>query len=981
MQWQRLEASHWPELSALLDTALELPHDARAAWLEALAPQHPIIKECLRSLLARSAQVETRDFLGSLPRFALNAAELAALQPVAEQPGECIGPYRLTRELGLGGMSTVWLAQRIDGLIPRPVALKLPQGIWRRGTLVERFARERQLLAALAHPNIARLYDAGVAASGQPYLALEYVEGRPIDVYCREASSSTRARVALFLQVARAVAYAHGKLIVHRDLKPANILVTAEGDVRLLDFGIAKLLDAESGEAAARTELSQLAFTPDYASPEQIAGEPITTASDVYSLGVVLYELLSGARPYRLERATRGALERAIALTNPPRPSALAPGPLAKQLYGDLDTIVLKALKKNPDERYATVSALADDLERYTSHRPVLARPDSVAYRCRKFVRRNRLLVAGAATVTFAIVTGTAMSLWQTTVARAEQRRAEEFREFLASTIRDADPHQGAGHVLTAADLLRQARARADSLSARPEMRVEMLALIASSLLNLEDLDAAEDAARQAVDEALASLGPDHEQTMRARMAMVGVHRFRGRTDDMRRELDAVEQALAATAAPSAADRFFVLESRGHLAIDAGEYEQAVAAALEALTLAERSFGESDARTAAAATLLAEAYEYSGVTADVALAAAERAFALSEAVHGANERHPRLILARSVYGRALARAGQVERGVAELETALAHGIETFGATSSTVGFLSDNISRYERQLGRIHSAIEHLDRALAILGANAQRDSFTYLSPLTARGVTYLTAREPAAALRDLDESWNGLLKLFGAEHEETAIAAWNRALALAMLGRAEESRAAFAPALELYRTTYSDPLYLPSRPLAAAAAARRLGGDAAGALALAQEAQRSLADGGGAERSRLGVLVELGFAELELGNVSAALAHFEAAEMIQTKLGGQATPAQTDLSVGLGRTYLALGEPQRALLYLESAAAFWRAFDADNRWAGEAALWLGRSLAGVGRANEAREAFERARAILQRSPIPSDAALLERQR
>ena len=203
--------------------------------------------------------------MGALPRFALNAAEVAALHPAAEQPGECIGPYRLTRELGQGGMSTVWLAQRIDGLIPRPVALKLPQGIWRRGTLVERFARERQLLAALAHPNIARLYDAGVAASGQPYLALEYVEGRPIDVYCREESLSTRARVALFLQVARAVAYAHGKLIVHRDLKPANILVTAEGDVRLLDFGIAKLLDAESGEAAARTELSQLAFTPDYA--------------------------------------------------------------------------------------------------------------------------------------------------------------------------------------------------------------------------------------------------------------------------------------------------------------------------------------------------------------------------------------------------------------------------------------------------------------------------------------------------------------------------------------------------------------------------------------------------------------------------------------------------------------------------------------------------------------------------------------------
>jgi serine/threonine-protein kinase len=971
MQWQRLAKGHWQELSSLLDEALELPPEARAAWLAALDPQ-PMVKECLRSLLARATHVETNDFLGALPRLGA-----AALHPAGENPGEQIGPYRLVRELGLGGMSTVWLAERVDGLIPRPVALKLPQGIWRRGTLTERFARERQLLAALTHPNIARLYDAGAAPGGQPYLALEYVEGRPIDAHCRAANLDTRARVALFLQAARAVAYAHGKLIVHRDLKPANILVTAEGEVRLLDFGIAKLLDPESG-ATSRTELSHLAFTPDYASPEQIAGEPVTAASDVYSLGVVLCELLSGARPYRLERgASRAALERAVLLADPPRPSALAHDSVARDLRGDLDTIVQKALKKNPDERYATVEALADDLERYVSHRPVLARPDSVAYRCRKFVRRNRLLVAGAAALAVAIVAGTAASLRQTAVARAEQRRAEEFREFLASTIRDADPHQGEGRVLSAADLLRQARGRAESFGGQPETRVELLTLIANSLLNLEDLDAAEDAARAAVDEALTSLGQGHEQTMRARMAMVGVHRFRGRTEEMRRELDAVAQALDASAAPTPSDRFFVLESRGHLAIDAGEHEQAVAAAREALELAQQSFGEGDARTAAAATLLAEAYEYSGVTAEFALAAAERAFRLTVSVHGGNVRHPRLILARSVYGRALARAGEVERGVAELTTALAHGIETFGPTSTTVGFLSDNISRYERQLGRLHASIENLDRALAILGANAQRDSFTYLSPLTARGVTHLAARAPAAALRDLDESWSGLVQLFGADHEETAIAAWNRALALAFLGRAEESQAAFAPALQLYRATYGDPLYLPSRPLAAAAAARRLGGDAAGAAELALEAMRALG-AGASDRSRLSVLVELGFAELELGRSRAALEHFEAAHALQAKVGGQPTPAHADLSVGLGRAYLALGEPRRALEHLRWADLFWRDFDAENRWAGEAAAWLGRCLAELGRSSEAADAFGRARPLLARSPLRRDLELLQ---
>src|SRR5919108_3858936 len=266
----------WHELSALLDTALELPPEARAAWLESLEVRDAALKERLRALLARAAPVETHDFMRELPKLVLTHQELAALQP-GEKAGDIVGAYRLVRELGSGGMSSVWLAERVDGLINRPVALKLPQGLWRRGELAERFARERQMLATLTHPHIARLYDTGVTASGQPFLALEYVEGKPINVYCEERGADLRERVRLCLQVARAVAFAHSRLIVHRDLKPANILATAEGYVRLLDFGIAKLLDPE--HEAERTEISQLAFTPDYASPEQIAGGPISTAS------------------------------------------------------------------------------------------------------------------------------------------------------------------------------------------------------------------------------------------------------------------------------------------------------------------------------------------------------------------------------------------------------------------------------------------------------------------------------------------------------------------------------------------------------------------------------------------------------------------------------------------------------------------------------------------------------------------------------
>jgi tetratricopeptide (TPR) repeat protein len=263
-----------------------------------------------------------------------------------------------------------------------------------------------------------------------------------------------------------------------------------------------------------------------------------------------------------------------------------------------------------------------------------------------------------------------------------------------------------------------------------------------------------------------------------------------------------------------------------------------------------------------------------------------------------------------------------------------------------------------------------------ILGANAEHGSFTYLSPLTARGVTNLAARAPAVALRDLDESWSGMTKLLGPQHEESVIAAWNRALALPMLGRAEESRRAFAPALELYRTRYGDPLYLPSRALAAAAAARRLAGDADEALALAQEASRSLGDAP-SDRLRLGVVVELGLAELERGNAAAALEHLQAARLLQAPIGGQLTPAHADLSIGLGRAYLAVGDPERALEHLQQADAFWREFDADNRWAGEAAAWLGRCLAALGRADEASAASERARPSLHPSPFPADTELL----
>jgi serine/threonine-protein kinase len=359
-----------------------------------------------------------------------------------------VGPYRLLRVLGEGGMATVWLAERTDQLQGRRIALKLPHGAWRRSGLAERMAREREILATLEHPNIARLYDAGVDADGQPYLAIEYVEGERIDAFAARHALTLPQRLQLFLQVARAVAHAHANLVVHRDLKPSNILVTAAGEVRLLDFGIAKLLEQGVAEETALTREVGRALTPDYAAPEQIQGKPIGTAADVYALGVVLFELLSGQRPYRLVRESRAALEEAIVRAEPMRPSDAASDPaLRRALRGDLDTIVLKALSKLPAQRYATVDAMADDIRRHLAREPVLARPEARLYRAGRFVARHRLQVGAAAAVVLALLGGAGAAWWQAGQARLQRDaalRAQAAAVAQAEAAREAERLAGA---------------------------------------------------------------------------------------------------------------------------------------------------------------------------------------------------------------------------------------------------------------------------------------------------------------------------------------------------------------------------------------------------------------------------------------------------------------------------------------------------------------------------------------------------------
>ncbi|WP_428312378.1 protein kinase domain-containing protein [Hydrocarboniphaga sp.] len=382
--------------------------------------------------------------------IAVDRAAIAAPERIAGlQPGDQLGVYRLERAIGNGGMGEVWLARRADGLFDAPVALKLMHMHLARSSARERFVREGRFLGELTHANVARLLDAGVLPQGQLYLALEYVDGQRIDRWCDERRLDLRARLRLFLQVCDAVAHAHAHLVVHRDLKPPNILVNADGAVKLLDFGIAKLVEDE-GLQAEETELTRLdgrALTPEFAAPEQILGTAITVATDVYALGIILYALLSGRRPYG-EALSQRQTERAVLETEPLRPSraltvsglkpdaeALAvlrrvrPQQLRSALRGDLDIIIGRAIKKAPVERYASVLDLRADLQRYLDHQPIAARPDRLRYRAGKFVRRNRVAVAAALLVSLAGVAGLVGTLWQARAAikaeRAERAQKE----------------------------------------------------------------------------------------------------------------------------------------------------------------------------------------------------------------------------------------------------------------------------------------------------------------------------------------------------------------------------------------------------------------------------------------------------------------------------------------------------------------------------------------------------------------------------
>jgi eukaryotic-like serine/threonine-protein kinase len=706
----------WQTASPYLDTALDLAPEARAAWLAGIRTESPERAALIEYWIATCDALGDDDFLEGEAAVEPARTALVGLQ---------VGAYRLIEPLGHGGMGSVWLAERTDGRYTGRVAVKLLNVslVGRAGE--ERFAREGQIVARLAHPQIAHLIDAGASPIGQPYLVLEYVDGQPIDRFCDGRALEVDARVDLFLQVLAPVAHAHANLVVHRDLKPSNVLVTTDGQIKLLDFGIARLLDTGG---APLTRDGDSVLTPAYAAPEQVSAGEVTTATDVYALGVLLYVLLAGRHPLEPGLDQPATLLRAIIDTEPPRmsqrvvdddprlsgtPAAMAaarratPERLRQALTGDLDTIVGKALEKAPADRYATVAALADDLRLYRSHRPIRARAESRVYRLRKLVRRNRVAAALAAILMIALAGGVVGTVSQAARAAAERdfalrqlARAESVNDLNAFLLSDAAPH---GRPFTAGDLLTQAEQLLEKQSAGPpdEVTIESLISIGRQYVSQDEDANARRVLARAYD--LSKGLPDRSAATRAKAACAYAGAL-ARGDGLARAQVLIAEALAELPA----DRAFVLDHvfcelrAGEVAREAGESGADIEHMRAASRLTASSGLGSELLKLTVAMELAEAYRNGGRHVEASAAFAAAFEQMTRLGRDRTEKAGTLLnnwgLARYLLGHPQ-EAEQLFRRAVNIASADAAG-------ASVSPMLLTNLARPVLELGRVDEAID-----------------------------------------------------------------------------------------------------------------------------------------------------------------------------------------------------------------------------------------------------------------------------------
>ncbi len=571
----------WRVAMARFDVWLALPQAEQAAWLDALAQEDQALHRRIEGLIAADRDADAQSFLHA-------HAGLAGLGPAFAQPsltGTRLGPWQVERLIGSGGMGQVWLSRRTDGRYEGLAAIKLLRLAVAEAYANARFAREGQLLGRLSHPNIARLLDAGATESGERYLVLEYVDGERIDDYCDHHRLTVGQRVALFIVVCQAVAHAHENLVVHRDLKPSNIFVTHGGQVKLLDFGVAKLLADDAAESGDRSELTRAAgaaMTPEYASPEQLSGGTVTTATDVYGLGLVLYRLLAGTRPFG--DAATPTPARASRLTEEPRPlwtlpadaaaaqqlaadRATSVAALRKALHADVAVVIGKAIKADPAARYRSVPDFADDLQRVLDRRPIAARPDSLGYRTRRYVQRHAFGVGAAALIALAVGGGAVATVVQRQVAVREAQRAVAVKRFLLDLFASARTSVRGGtqqRDVTVKDVLDAGADRVGrNFAAQPALRDELFGVLIELYSETGDQARMTHLARERVASAHQAFGADDPRSVGAEVLMAGVLLNFGGDDEAKALLDHAERVLDRVGDHTSFDRALLLRWRG----------------------------------------------------------------------------------------------------------------------------------------------------------------------------------------------------------------------------------------------------------------------------------------------------------------------------------------------------------------------------------------------------------------------------------